>query len=125
MSESEVDTQIEAATGSQAGMSHFIVTLPEEDAREWHCDDDCSFIVRTFRRRRLRNCKICTPNNAIDGDAVYCTPTGKCIHKDQVCHYLRHSTCISAKKCEHCFRESSLAKGLHLLSGRLANDRAS
>ena len=91
------------------GMSHFIVTLPEEDAREWHCDDDCPFIVRTFRRRRLRNCKKCTPNNAIDGDAVYCTPTGKCIHKDQDCHYLRHSTRISAKKCEHCFRESSLA----------------
>lgn len=105
----EVDTKTGQENGSQAGMSHFIVKLLEEDACEWHCDDDCPFIVRSFRRRRLRNCKTCTPNDAIDADVVYCTPTGKCIHKDSDCRYLRHSARISAKKCEHCFRESSLA----------------
>ena len=87
--------------------SHVIVKWLEEDACEWHCDDDCPFIVRSFRRRRLRNCKTCTPNDAIDADVVYCTPTGKCIHKDSDCRYLRHSARISAKKCEHCFQESS------------------
>ena len=86
-----------------------IVMSLEEDAWEWHCDDDCPFIVRSFRRRRLRNCKTCTPKAAIDGDVVYCTPTGKCIHKDPDCCHLRHSDRISAKKCEHCFQESSLA----------------
>ena len=95
-------------TESQVGMSHVIATPPEGDTCEWHCDDGCPFIVRDFRRRSLRNCKACTPNNAIDGDAVYFTPTGKCIHK-QECQYLLNSIRISAIKCEHCFQEASHA----------------
>ena len=86
-----------------------IVMLLEEDAWEWHCDDDCPFIERSFRRRRLRNCKTCTPEAAIDADVVICTQTGKCIHKDRDCRHLSHAVRIPAKKCEHCFKESSLA----------------
>ena len=86
-----------------------IVMLLEEDAWEWHCDDDCPFIERSFRRRRLRNCKTCTPEAAIDADVVICTQTGKCIHKDRDCRHLSHAVRIPAKKCKHCFKESSLA----------------
>ena len=124
-SESEPEAETPEATAkaklteSHACMSHVITTPPEGDTDtcEWHCDDGCPFIVREFRRRSLRNCKACTPNNAIDGDAVYFTPTGKCIHKQKECQYLRCSTRISAIKCEHCFRYASHAQGLlHPLS---------
>ena len=103
----EADTQTETVTESQAGMSHFIITMPQPPLPQlWdnHCDDDCPFIVRNFRQRRLRNCKTCTPNTAIVGDAVYFTPTGKCIHKRPGCQYLLNHIRIFAKRCEHCFR---------------------
>ena len=100
----EADTQTETVTESQAGMSHFIIAMPVEDACEWHSDDDCPFIVRKFWQRRLRNCKTFTPNTAIVGDAVYFTPTGKCIHQRPGCQYLLNNIRISAKRCEHCFR---------------------
>ena len=100
----EADTQTETVTESQAGMSHLIITMPVEDACECHCDDDCLFIVRKFRQRRLRNCKTCTPSTAIVGDAVYSTPTGKCIHQRPGRQYLLNNIRISAKRCEHCLR---------------------